>query len=252
MKLTIQKAIAGLLVMGASQLTSFALVTDYMSAFDNSTIQPGGPRPGSQNSGFWNIEGSNNGNFASYGVADFSIAALQIPEGEMLSSLNLLSFQFTQSNAGFTNSGGMRFFFTTDTSTIIGNGGGSPLFYDSSAGEGGLGAGQLAPKYELGLKTFVEVATGTVDTFDFTLDGLDPAGMSYLMDLFTNGGTFRLIVAATDATTAATYAGAGSPRVGLDYDTTPVPEPSTVAFVALAGGLLVWRSVRSRRSVLQA
>lgn len=241
---------AGLLFLGASQLNSFALVTDYVEAFDNSTITTTGPRSGGNNLAYWNIEGTNNGAFASYGVADFTIAALTIPAGEMLSSLNSLTFKLTQSNSGFTNSGGLKFYFSSDTSAIIGNGGGSSLRFENGEAPEGLG-GQLASTYELGSGFFTEVASGREDVFTFDLDGLEPTAMDYLTSLFTTGGTLRFVVTPTEAGTAATYAGINSssylaPQVSLDYSTVAVPEPSAILLITLGGGCLCWRFLRRR------
>lgn len=237
--------------LACSQALSLAVVTSPVEAFNNATVQPTGPRAPDAGKNFYNIEGSANGNFASYGVMDFTLVSEAIPGGEMLSSLNSISISLTQSNAGFTNSGGMAFYLTTDTTTSINTG--SPLTYNSSAGEEGLGT-QLSQSYLLGTDVFTEVANGTVDTYTFDLTTLDPAAASFLSNLLQTGGTLRIIMTPTDATTAATYAGFSNntfsgPTVSIDYSTAPVPEPSAIALGGLGLAMVLSRA-RQRRAVL--
>lgn len=255
MKITIRKAIAGLLVLGTSQVSSFALVTDYVEAIGNATVQVAGVRSGANGLAFFNVEGSGNGSYATFGVIDFSIAALTIPAGQMLASVNALSFQLTQSNAAFSVAGGLNFYLTTDTTTSILTGS-SPLTFQSADSPGGVN-GQLDDMYLLGSGsydgTYSPNTSGTVDTFNLSLDGMDPVGMSYLTSLLTTGGTLRVVVTG-DEMTAATYAGYtngtyGGPQVSVDYTLAAVPEPSTVVLITLAGGFLFWRLSRSRRAV---
>jgi hypothetical protein len=46
-----------------------------VEAFANATVQPGGIRAGGSGINFFDIEGVDNGSFASYGVARFDLAA---------------------------------------------------------------------------------------------------------------------------------------------------------------------------------
>ncbi len=252
MKYTIRTTLAGLLCLGASQLLSFALVTDYVEAFSNGTIMAAGSRTGSNGTAAFNIEGSGNAaNFTSFGVMDFSIAALTIPSGEMLSSVNSLSIKLTQFNAAFSVGGGLNFYLTSDNSANIAPGS-TALKYQPTDPPGGIGS-QFSSLYQLSSGFYNVISSGTVDTFTFSLDGLDPAGLNYLAGLMTTGGTLRLVVAASEAQTAATYAGFASstytgPQISVDYSTTPIPEPSVVALMVLGVSVFAMRYVRMRRA----
>src|SRR5262249_20399058 len=132
-----------------------------LSATQTAIIQPAGPRQGSGGLAFFNIEGNNNGQFASFAVADFSPSAGSGPVG------NSLSLLLTQDNAAFTANGGLAFYLTKDTTTSIGQSD-SPLKFDTSDLPTGLGS-QLQPNFLLGTGTFTQVDNGHLDTFTFTL-----------------------------------------------------------------------------------
>ncbi len=229
-----------------------------MEAFNNSTIKPAGPRTGTGNLSFFNIEGSGNGANASYGVMDFTLASVALGAGETISSVNQISLSLTESNAAFTVAGTLAFYLTADTSTIISNTGGSPLVFTGSDGAAAFGS-SLAPNYFLGngvFSTTGAAGSGTVDNYVLDLSTADSAAKSYLADLLTNGGTLRLIGVATTPTTAATFAGEtntslAGPTVTVDYTVATVPEPGTCALLAVGGavGVLVWR--RRRTGVAQ-
>src|SRR5262249_11760426 len=85
-----------------------------VSASDNATVQPGGPRAGSNGKAFFNIEGPANGTFASFGVVDFQLTA-----DSTVTSISGLTLSLTQANAAFTHAGSLQFFLTEDTTTDI-------------------------------------------------------------------------------------------------------------------------------------
>jgi hypothetical protein len=198
-----------------------------VTAFNNATVQPGGPRTGSNGKTFFNMEGTANGSFASYGVLDF-----QIPNGEPALNANTLTIALTQANASFTNNGALSFYLTTDTSTII-DPGGSPLQFPSPA---------PTLSYPLGLGTFTEVANGQVDDFTFALTG----GLkTYVNNQITSGGQIRIVIDPNDPNVAATYAGAtfnptsSRPELILSSAAATAPEPATIlSFVLGFVGLL--------------
>jgi PEP-CTERM motif len=211
-------------------------------AFDNATVQPGGPRPGINGKLFFNMEGFTNGNFASFGVADFAFPNLNQP----VTSVNSLRLQLTQANAAFTNNGALSFFLTGDTATSIQPG--AAIHYDTTNPPSGLGT-QLQPRFLLGSGTFTEVTDGTVDDFTFNLSA---AAQSLLVDELNHGGTIRLAIAPGDVNVAATFAGfANSEFSGpvLALDVTFVPEPTSLALLGIGlAGLagVAWRRPRLR------
>jgi hypothetical protein len=225
-----------LLTLAVASLARDARADIVISASDNATIQPGGPRAGVNGQRFFNMEGSDNTQFASFGVADF----LPMPLNISVASVTLM---LTQANASFTNDGSLLFYISGDTTTNI-DAGTSPLFYDSSAAPTGLGT-QLSPTHFLGGGVFTQAADGTVDSFTFTLDA---ATMAYLDGQIGSGHPIRLIVAPGDAAVAATYAGFSNTEFsGPQLSLAAVPEPSmfgSVAFVLL----LVVGATRVRRA----
>lgn len=211
-----------------------------VEATDNSTIQPGGPRQGGSGDAFFNIEGTANGNFASYGVIDFTFDA-----NPLITSVDAVEISFTQSNAGFTADGSLQFWADSVLVDDI-NSGDSPLAFDSNTTPGtaqDVTDGDLALTF-LGDGSFVEVEDGFVDTFS-----LSPLSDVFLSTL-QNGGTLRLIVTPNDADVAATWAGFTNDTYAgptLSIQTSAVPEPSSVAVLCGLGvAAFGYRTVRRR------
>jgi len=224
--------IATLLVIVAPARASVVL-----NATDDATIQSGGPRAGTNGKVFLNAEGSGNGTFASFGVADFATAATARLSGTVTG----IQVSLTESNAGFTAPGGLNFYLVSDITTSI-QPGVSSLTYLAANGPDGLGT-QLGTHYLLGSGTFSStgnVGSGTLDTYTFT--SLTAAATSYVTSEL-GIGALRLIVTPTTAAVAATYAGVGNNRYAapqLTVLTAAVPEPSSLALagvgiVAMAG-----------------
>jgi hypothetical protein len=190
-------------------LPAAALRADTFSAlaFDNATVQPGGPRGGTNGKVFFNTEGANNTQFASYAVADFNSSDLMIsgtPTG-----INAVTITLTQANAAFTNSGSLNFYLAEDTTTSI-QPADMKVIYDATDPEGLNG--QLAPVHFLGSGMFTQSDNGTQDTYSFVPDCTTAP---YLLGVLNNGGAFRLVITPPDPAVAATYAGFSNPNPTL-------------------------------------
>jgi hypothetical protein len=208
-----------------------ALANILLPAANNATVQPSGPRPGVNGKQFFNMEGSTNGTFASFGVVDFESSPITGPVTSLILDL-------TQANAAFTNNGALIFYLSTDTTTGI-EPVTSPLAYNSADLPTGLGT-QLSTLFLLGTGSFTQGSDGTVNAFSLSLS---PAATIYLSGQLSMGGLIRLVIAPDDPTVAATYAGFtnaefSGPQLTL---VTPVPEPGTLvcaclAFLVVTGG----------------
>jgi len=211
----------------------------FLPAVNDATVQSGGPRSGVNGKQFFNMEGSANGTFASFGTLDFQSS----PTSAQVTSLTL---DLTQANAAFTHNGALLFYLSTDTTTNI-EPGISPLIYSIPDIPTGLGA-QLSPAFLLGAASFTQVSDGTVDAFSFSPSA---TAVNYIDNQLAVGGRIRLVIAPADSTVAATYAGFSNtqfagPRLTL---VSPAPEPGTVggAFLGLLGCAAGIRRTHGRR-----
>ena len=217
---------------------TFATVIS-VEAFNNATIQPAGPRTGPNGKNFFNIEGWDNGNFSSWGAADFNNSAFGISVADPNDLIiNGLWLECTQSNAAFTKDGPVRIYLVEDATTSI-DPGTSPFRFLSSDLPEGLG-GQFPVKYHLTDGYFTKQFNGYVDVFDL-LSGMSSTTLAVFKSKLISPPTapFRLVITPLANDTAATWAGFShstyaGPTLRLDY--TIVPEPS--AMLALTAGLV--------------
>lgn len=257
---TVVRSVAALLSLPlafAAADARAAVVT--AEAIDNATVQPGGPRSSNNGKNFFNVEGETNGNFASFGVADFATAGLFAGPVNDVQSVVL---SLTQSNAAFTAGGALRFFVAGDTArSIAPDAAGAPapgeVFFDAAVDPDGVGT-QFGTLSLLGAGTFIQgtspgvnpgsaVGTGQVDTFTF--DALTPEAENLLISQI-NAGQLRLVIAPGDGGVAGTFAGfsfaAPQGGVGLagptiTIDATVVPEPGAAILLVAAAGLFLSR-----------
>ena len=164
-----------------------------------STVQPNGPSAvpgGMTTTAIFNIVGvgdpSNPAPFRSFGVLDFTTFTPANQPGVVTS----LSLRLTENNAGFTQSGTLNFYVTTDTATSTAAGA-SPLAYQDPPAAAPPGVGtQLSQGnntlYSLGAKTYTPSATGNPDTFTFAVT--NPQAQAYLTQRVNSGDPIRVVI----------------------------------------------------------
>jgi len=235
-------------ICSAAMLAAFALNANAASieAFDNATVQPGGPRSGTSGKSFFNIEGSDNGSFASYGVARFDAAAirqaLDASFGAGLWVIDTIHLQVTQSNASFTSDGPVSIHFTGDDATSIASGT-SPLAHPF--------AGDFADAQMVSSYVFTEVSSGATESHLLWMRGSanTAGGDAFRNDLLTTNVT-TLALVDDSSSVAATYAGfSNSTYAGptLVVMAAPVPEPESVVLMLAGLGLILL--ARHRKAV---
>ncbi|MGQ9540654.1 MAG: PEP-CTERM sorting domain-containing protein [Armatimonadota bacterium] len=220
---------------------AYAQVTVSAEAVNNATVQPAGPRSGTAGKNFFNVEGNNKGQYASFGVADFSASSfgLSLPVAD-ITGIRLV---LIEDRASFSAAGGINIWLSEDTTTDI-EPGTSPLAWDASDLPNGLGS-QLVPRYYLGSGTYTPTLDGTV--FSYTLS-LTPNAKSYLISQLNSAGAIRILVSPTDDDVAATYAGYSHSSLAgptLELDVVPVPEPASLTAVAMGVLGILWRKRRT-------
>lgn len=220
---------------------AYAQVTVSAEAINNATVQPAGPRSGNRGKNYFNVEGNNNIQYASFGVADFSASSfgLTLPVADILG----LTLVLTDAPASFSAAGGINIWLSEDTTTDI-EPGTSPLAWDASDLPNGLGS-QLLPLHYLGSGTYTPTADGTV--FSYTLS-LTPNAKSYLISQLNSAGSIRIVVSPADDDVAATYAGYSNNSLAgptLVIDLVPVPEPASITALAIGVAGILWRRRRA-------
>ena len=187
---------------------------------------------------FVNAQGTDNGNFSSYGVLEFDTTTLA---GTM--EIPALQFSLTQANAFFTESGDISFFHMGDNAADLTPAG--TLRSDPNAVPSAVPVENSLGLTLLGTGTFTEVETGTVDNYTFSInDSIEATILARIAE----GDSVRFLFAAAEATTSATYAGLDG---GSDGSLSPpqiavVPEPSSMTILAFAAGLVPWLRRRKR------
>ena len=198
MKTPMMLASAGLLMIGS--IASAAVYST--EASHNITVQPAGPRQGANGLRFFNVQGNNNGAFASYGVADFTVSNLGI--AGTVTNVNRLSFVLVSANAAFSFDGVCNVWLSNDTTTSTAQSG-SPLFFDSNFLWDGLGT-QLDTKWFLGQISYT-VFPGSGTTFTLDVTSLPAAAKAYLIAQLNTGSIVRLIVSPNENLVSGTFAG---------------------------------------------
>jgi hypothetical protein len=195
-------------LLGMALCVTAARADDFSTlAFDNATVWPSGPRMGDNGKNFFNTEGINNGQFASFGVADFDSSTLGIDF--TVATVTTVTVTLTQDNAAFTTDGSISFYITEDTTTSI-QPADNAVFFDTNDSEGLNG--QLQPVHFLGSGNFTQGPSGTVDVFAYNLDD---ATAAYVTNVLNSQGTLRVVITPADPDVSATYAGFSDPNYPL-------------------------------------
>ena len=216
------RVVAAIAMLVAASVTPVCADPLSAEASDNATVQPGGPRSGSSGKAFFNVEGSANGSFASYGVAEFNFGVLPLP----VLSVNTAQLALTQSNAAFSATGLIMIAIDQRVPYVDMQPGTSPLAFDGA--DPGTATDDSQGDLTLlslggGPFSYVLGTTGDVDNHNFTLAAATEAE---LVSRLNSASPIRIVIGSGEAGVAATWAGAtnstyAGPTLNLDviYDT---------------------------------
>lgn len=213
--------------------------TASVEANHNITVQPAGPRQGGSGLNFFNVEGNAAGTFASFGVAEFLFDAGAF--ADPIAAIKRLTVKLYQSDAAFSVSGNVNLWLTNDTATSTAQAG-SPLTFMAGSLPDGIGA-QLDTKWKLATFAYDSAQDDGFETV-VNVNSMDAAAESYLLGQINADAMVRLIVSPDEDSTAATYAGFGNNTFSgpvLEIEANPVPEPATMAALALGAVAMLRR-----------
>jgi hypothetical protein len=159
-----------------------------VTASKSLTIPPGGPRSGENGSKYFNIEGRDNKQYASFGVLIF-----EIPKEAQDKKVKSVTLTLVQSVARFSKDGAIRFFLAPDLNDV------GDLKFATNTPDG-LGNRIMAFQH-MGSGNFKKRETGKTDSFSLTVDDI-------ARERFAKGDNLYLVIVPADATVAATYFGA--------------------------------------------
>jgi hypothetical protein len=203
-------------ILGFFALTTIpslpALAEIKVTATKSVTVQPAGPRQGEAGSRYFNVEGSRNDRYASFGVLAFGLPK----DGGQGGDVKTMSLWLVQSIPRFARDGKVRFCLAEPhdrgTDPLPG------LKFDRKS-PNGVGTDAFKVLHPLGAGTFAKVETGNTDTFELKPN---ETGERYLRYRLKGGGTIVIVVVPDGEEVAATYFGVGAepegnrPRLSLD------------------------------------
>ncbi len=155
--------------LAATTLTAAPTWAAFLSvgASDNATVQAAGPRSGTSGKAFFNLEGSNNGAFASFGVADFVFPA----QGGAATGVTGATLKLTQSNAAFSMPGPVSIYLTDNTSVSIQPGTPPAIAYQGTNDGAAAVDPVLSPLSLLGTGSYAVGTSGDVDSYSLSFSG---------------------------------------------------------------------------------
>lgn len=177
---------------------------------------------------FFNVEGSSNGSYASWGGVRWTNINLGVEEGYTC-EISEIDIALEQSNSSFTADGPVKVYLISDSvAPEIQNAGNLNYAYKSTIESTGI----LLATYD-----FKEESTGYADTISLN------QGDSGFSELATSiqDGTLVLAFVEGSSSVAATWGGIGNynaaaPSLNVSYSVTQsVPEPSTFVLLAIGG-----------------
>jgi hypothetical protein len=189
-----------------------ALAEIMVTATRSLTVQPAGLQQGEVGSRYFNVEGSRNDRYASFGVLVF-----ELPKGGgQAGDVKTMSLRLVQSIPRFAKDGKVRCFLAEPHD----RGADPPSGLRSDAtSPNGVGKDAFAALHPLGSGIFTKVETGHADAFDFESN---EAEQRYLRDRLKAGGAILIVAVPDNKEVAATYFGAKAvpegPRLRLTID----------------------------------
>ena len=177
-------------------------------AVNNYTVRPSGPRTGNSGTSFFNIEGSDNGTFASFGVVDFDMAGI-VGTDLIVTRIKEITLGLVQENASFTTDGPLSVYVASPTAANVTID--SSIQYQSGNNKLDCVPAVLSSGAELAATfpgvhhspTGADLPDGTFDEIVLYREAIQTAMINALND----DGKFRLIIVPDHKDTAATYAG---------------------------------------------
>lgn len=156
-------------------------------ASKSQTIQPNGPRTGDDGAKYFNVEGKNNGKYASFGVLTF-----ELPKDVDVNKVKSLTLTLVQTAPKFAKAGAIKVFLASNLDSK------AELKFDAEAADG-VGK-QIEPLQELGSGDFKDPKPDHVQSLNLKWSDA-------LKDRIAKGGRLYLVIVPEGPAVAATFRG---------------------------------------------
>ena len=181
----------------------------------NATVQGAGPRSGANGQNFFNLEGSDNNAFASFGVIDIDLSPLFLG-GNPYSTVTGATLTLAENNAAFSHPGSYSVYLTNQTGVDISSTNTNLKAITTNNGAAMVDVNNLLTPLSTALGSDAFTTTGNVNNGQLHTVSLNFTGgsLTSIINALNSGGKLRLVLTPDTHDTVATFSGWSNTTAG--------------------------------------